>query len=197
MTRNVRSVLLGALLAATSLTFAQPAHAADDYKVDGEHTSVLFNIKHFNAAWIYGRFNTVDGEWTLDAKDASKSKVQVTIQAESVDTNNEKRDKHLRNADFFNTAEFPEITFTSKSVKKLDGDKWQVKGDLTLHGVTKEVTVEFEQTGEGPDPWGGYRMGLHGEFSIKRSDYGITHMADGLSDEVRIIVSLEGKKKKL
>ncbi|MCB9741573.1 MAG: YceI family protein [Alphaproteobacteria bacterium] len=188
-----RTLLLAAL---GSLAFSSTA-LADDYKVDGEHSSVLFSIHHFNAGNVYGRFNKVDGDFTLDTKNPSKSSFDVTIQAESVDTNNEKRDKHLRGADFFNTEEFTTIHFKSKSVKKLDGDKWQVKGDLTLHGVTKEVTVDFLYTGEGPDPWGGYRLGLESSFTIKRSEFGITHMPDGLSDEVKVIVALEGKKKKL
>ncbi|MCB9762440.1 MAG: YceI family protein [Alphaproteobacteria bacterium] len=185
------ATLTAALLSALAST---PAFAADDYKVDDDHSTVIFRIHHLGAGYVYGRFNQIEGDFSLDA-DPKKNTFNVTLKTDSVDTDHEKRDKHLRNADFFNAEEFPEITFTSKSVSKKSDTAWAVTGDLTLHGVTKQVTVDFERTGEGPDPWGGYRAGLEATFTIKRSDFGITHMAEGLGDEVRVIVALEGKKK--
>lgn len=185
------------LLALTLGLAAQPALAADTYEVDDGHTSVLFAVQHFNAAWVYGRFNDVKGTFTWDAAKPSDISFDVSIATTSVDTDSDKRDDHLRGPDFFSSKEFPTLTFKSKTVTKKDADTYTVTGDLTLHGVTKPITVDFDYTGEGKDPWGGYRLGLHATFTIKRSDYGITAMSDGLSDEVRITVALEGTKKKL
>ena len=139
-----RSLLFAALLAGASIGLASTAQA-DDYKVDDGHSSVLFSIQHLGAANVWGRFNAVDGDFTIDAKDPAKSSFNVTIDASSVDTNNEKRDKHLRNADFFNVEEFPKITFASKSVKKLDGDKWQVTGDLTFRLAPHQSVLLYIQ----------------------------------------------------
>ncbi len=185
MIRLLSTLALGLGLSSTAL--------ADDYKVDDGHSTVLFSIQHFNAAWVYGRFNDVSGTFTWDS-DPGKFAIDVTVKADSVDTDHAKRDEHLRNADFFNTAEFPDVSFKSTKVSKKDDKTYEVTGDMTLHGVTKSVTIPLTHTGEGPDPWGGYRLGLHGEITIKRSDFGMTHMAEGLSDDVKLIVSFEGTK---
>ncbi|MCB9780786.1 MAG: YceI family protein [Alphaproteobacteria bacterium] len=176
-----------------SLAFAQPA-LADAYSVDDDHSAVLFSVQHFGAAWVYGRFDKISGDFDWSA-DVSKSTFSLTIDAASVDSDQEKRDQHLAGPDFFNAAEFPTITFKSKKVEKKGDKLLHVTGDLTLRGVTKEVTIPIEHTGEGDDPWGGHRAGLHSTFTIKRSDFGITYMPDGLSDQVKLIVSLEGVKK--
>lgn len=185
------------LLLVLGLALATPAFAADTYDIDDSHTSVLFSVQHFNAGWVYGRFNEISGSFTWDAAKPADITFDVTIPTTSVDTDNAKRDDHLRSPDFFSSKEFANLTFKSKSVTKKGPTTYSVTGDLTLHGVTKPITVDFEYTGEGDDPWGGHRMGLLGTFSIKRSDYGITTMPDGLSDEVRITVSLEGTKKRI
>lgn len=189
------NVLARAAVGALALLASAPAFAADTYELDNAHSSVVFRIKHFDVAYLYGRFNEVTGTFALDEADAAKSVVDIRVGAGSVDTHNEKRDQHLASPDFFNAKQYPAITFKSKKVTKKSGDTWTAVGDLTLHGVTKEVAVDFVRTGEGKDPWGGYRSGAEATFVVSRSAFGIAHMADGIGDEVRLHVSLEGVKK--
>lgn len=180
-----------ALFGALSL----PANAADTYTLDPAHSTVTFRIKHLNVSYFYGRFNDISGAMIVDEADPSKSSVELSIKADSVYTNNEKRDQHLKSPDFFNTAQFPALSFKSTSVAKKGETTYAVTGDLSVHGVTKSITVDFERTGTGKDPWGNTRTGAEAIFTIKRSDYGMTFMPDGLGEEVKLMVSLEGTKK--
>lgn len=173
---------------------AQAAPAAAVYEIDNVHTSVLFRVMHLNVAPFWGRFNQISGTVTWDDANPAASSIDVAIDAASVDTNNEKRDQHLRNADFFNASEFPTITFKSKTIEA-EGEKYKVTGPLTFNGTTKEVTAHFTKTGEGKDPWGGTRIGGEATFTIKRSDFGIKYMPDALGDNVEVIVAIEGIKK--
>lgn len=177
-----------------TLGLAAPAVAADTYEIDASHSTVLFRVKHLNVSYFHGRFNKLSGKIVWD-EDPQKIEIAVKIDASSVDTNNEKRDQHLRNPDFFNSKQFPVITFQSTGVKKLEGDHYEVTGDLTFHGVKKSITTKFEFTGAGKDPWGGVRAGGEAVFTISRSDFGIDYMPDGLGDDVRITVAIEGVKK--
>lgn len=177
------------------LATAAPAFAADTYELDNAHSSVVFRVKHLNVSYLYGRFNEVTGTFALDPADPAKSVIDIKVGAGSVDTHNEKRDQHLASPDFFNAKQYPVITFKSKKVSKKSGDTWTAVGDLTLHGVTKEVAVDFTRTGEGKDPWGGYRSGAEATFNVSRAAYGMGFMPDGIGDEVRLHVSLEGVKK--
>lgn len=172
-----------------------PAFAAPTtFSVDPVHSTVVFSTSHLNVSRFYGRFNDVTGTVVMDEQNPAASKIEVTIKTASVDTWDDKRDEHLKSPDFFNAAQFPAITFASKSVKKT-GDTWSVTGDLNLHGVKKEITVPFTKVGEGADPWGGHRAGWHGTFKIKRSDYGMNFMIPGIGDEIELIVSVEGIRK--
>lgn len=173
-------------------TLSAPAQAAN-FTIDGGHSSVLFRIKHFGVSNFYGRFNSVKGEIAWDAKNVEKSSISIEIDAASVDSNSKDRDNHLRNADFLNAKEFPTLTFKSKSVKK-NGEQLEVTGDFTMHGVTKSITTLVDFTGEGETVYG-YRAGFETSFEIKRSDYGVSGLLEGLSDNVRITVALEGVKK--
>jgi polyisoprenoid-binding protein YceI len=164
---------------------------APTYKIDAIHSSVLFRVKHFGVTNFYGRFNKVSGEITWDAKKPETGSISVEIDAASIDSNDKKRDEHLRNSDFLSAKEFPTIAFKSKSVKK-KGEQLEVSGDLTLHGVTKPVTAFVDITGEAESPYG-YRAGFEAVFDIKRADYGMEGV-DGIGDDVRIIVSLEAIK---
>jgi len=172
---------------------ASPALAADTYKVDDSHSSVHFKVLHLGAGMTWGRFNTLSGSWSQEGN--APDAITLTLETESVDSDNEKRDKHLRNADFFDAGQFPEITFTSQSIKPAGDGVFKVAGDLTLHGVTKKVAFDLRHTGEGKDPWGGYRSGYEAEFTIQRSDFGMTYMADGVGDTVTLYVAIEGKQK--
>jgi polyisoprenoid-binding protein YceI len=162
--------------------------AAADFKIDNSHTSAVFRIEHFGIAKVYGRFNDVSGSFNLDKA------IDITIKTGSIDTNNQKRDDHLRSPDFFNANQFPTLTFKSTKIEAAGKDRYKVTGDISIHGVTKSITVEVHKSGEGKDPWGNYRKGLEVEFTIKRSDFGMTYMADGIGDDVEILFATEGIK---
>jgi polyisoprenoid-binding protein YceI len=174
------------------------ALAADEYKVDPMHAMVLFRIQHAGIGYVHGRFNDPSGSFTLDEADPSKSKFNVEVQVANVDTHNDKRDAHLKSPDFFNAKQYPTITFKSTSVKKgASANTLDVTGDLTLHGVTKSVTVPVELTGKGQFPPGAYRAGVETTFTIKRTDYdikGIPAMPTAVGEDVRLTVALEGVK---
>lgn len=188
--RSVATALLGG-----ALFFSSSAFAADTWSVDPAHSTAIFRIKHFGASWQYGRFNDLAGTLVLDDADPTRSTLELTIKTGSVDTNNTKRDDHLKSPDFFDAAQYPTMTFKSKKIAVKSANLWAVTGDLTMHGVTREVTVDLERSGTGKDPWGGTRTGAETTFTIKRSDFGVSFMPDGLGDDVRIIVSVEAVKK--
>lgn len=174
---------------------AQLATAAD-YVVDteGAHAFIQFRVKHLGYSWLYGRFNDFSGTFTFDEKDPSKNKIAMEVDVTSLDSNHARRDKHLRSDDFLNAKKFPKAEFTSTEYKKTGDDTAELTGDLTLHGVTKPITVEVEHIGGGKDPWGGYRNGFEGRATIKPADWGIK-MVDKLgpeAEEVELFLSIEG-----
>jgi len=181
-------------LLALSLLPWSAVQAADTFEIDPVHSSILFKIRHLNVADFYGRFNEIKGTISFDKESAEKSSVTAEVPVESVDTHNDKRNQHLKSPDFFNAKQFPTISFKSTKVQK-EGEDFKVTGDFTLHGVTKSITVEFEKVGEGKGMQGETRAGGKAEFKIKRSDYGMNFMLNGLGDEVEITLSLEGVKK--
>jgi polyisoprenoid-binding protein YceI len=169
--------------------------AADNgFKIDAVHTSAIFGVKHNGVANFYGRFNKADGSFNIDAADPSKSFIDITIATDTVDTANANRDKHLKNSDFFAVTEFPAMTFKSKSFTKTGEGTYNVTGDFTLRGTTKEITVPVIDTGRGKAR-NGEVAGFETKFNIKRSDYGVSFMVGpGLSDDVNILFSAEGGK---
>lgn len=166
---------------------------ADELTIDGGHSSVLFRVMHKNTAPFYGRFNDVSGTFTL-ADNPADSSFDVVIKTESVDTNNKKRDGHLKSPDFFNAREFPTISFKSTKVEKGEKDTLKVTGDLTCHGVTKSITIDVVQTGAASGPQGESK-GIEAIFTIKRSEFGMEYGLEALGDDVRVIVALEGGKR--
>ena len=171
-----------------------PAAAPTPFEVDGVHSSVIFRIQHMGVSYFHGRFNSIQGLITLDAENPAGSSVELTIAAESVDTNNGKRDDHIRSPDFLNASEFPEIKFKSDSVKALGDKSFEVAGQLTLHGETKPLTVKVEQTGLAKNSRGeGQIAGFETTFTVKRSDFGMDQMLDALGDEVRLTVAVEAR----
>ena len=185
------ALLSGTPQAATKAGSAQDAKlAAGTFAVDAVHSTVIFRIKHLGLSFVYGRFNEIEG--TFQFGDDDKSRVDITVKAASVDTNSEERDKHLRNEDFFDVEKYPDIKFKSDSIKKTAADKYEAVGKLTLHGVTKPLTVTITRVGSGPDPWGNFRSGFETTFTIKRSDFGMGKMLGAVGDEVRLTVSVEG-----
>lgn len=172
---------------------SMPPTPAGVYSIDSVHSAVLFKIKHLNASWSFGRFNTISGAIDVDEKNPEKSTVTLSIEADSVDTANKKRDDHLKSADFLDAVQFPTASFVSTSVKKAGDGKYSVTGDFELHGVTKTITVEFASVGFSETKMGA-RTGFYGTFTILRSDYKIATMPEALGDEVEITVSLEGRQ---
>jgi polyisoprenoid-binding protein YceI len=178
---------------------AQPAAAETPgaFQIDGVHSSVVFRIKHNNVSYFYGLFSDISGTFVLDPENPGNSAIDATVNADSVTSANEKRDGHLKSADFFNVAEFPTVTFKSNSVRKTGENTFEATGDLTLHGVTKPLTVTIEKVGEAQGRRGGTLAGFETKFTVKRSDFGMTYGIDGnaLSDEVNMIVSVEGVRR--
>lgn len=168
------------------------AAAPEAFTVDNVHSSVIFRIKHNNVSYFYGRFNAFSGSFAIDGESTT---LDITVDAASVDTANEGRDKHVKSQDFFSVKEFPTVTFKSTSAKKTAGEAIEVAGNLTFHGVTKPVTVNLVPTGQGTGRGGATVAGFETTFTIKRSDYGMGGMTGSLSDDVTITVSLQGSRK--
>lgn len=202
---KLRSALIGAALiiglaclAALPAAEAQapPAVGGDDaFDVDPVHSTIIFGISHMGVGYFYGRFNSPYGTFYIDPDEPSKSSFDITVDTDNVDTHNGRRDGHLKSADFFNAREFPKITFKSTEVKNAGKDKYRVTGELSIHGVTKPVTVEIEHLGtaevEGRGRMAGFRTG----FTLSRSDYGVDYMPGALGDEVTLLIGVEGKGK--
>ncbi len=142
------------------------------WEIDPTHTTIGFNVRHAMIAKVRGRFTDFGGTFTLDGANPANSSAELTVQMTSVDTQNDDRDNHLRSAEFFDVESFPTMTFVSTGVAA-KGSDFVVTGDLTVHGVTKSVPVEFELVGISQDPWGNTRIGFEGEAEINRRDFGL------------------------
>lgn len=183
------------LTAATILAICGgAARAADVYTVDPVHSSISFRISHQGISDIHGRFNDYSGTFTIDRADPSKSSFELSVKVESVDTNNQKRDEHLRAPDYFNVKQFPAMTFKSKKVKPTD-DGYEVTGDLTLHGVTKEITLDLKGGHKEVEfPKGSKRIGVTATPTIDRTQFGMRSEKPGLGDDVNITLGIEAAK---
>ena len=166
-----RAVMLGTLAALVSF----PAQAATGtWQVDPNHSSAQFAVRHLGLSTVRGAFTKVTGTANLDEQDITKSSVEVTIDANSVDTRVPNRDNDLRSDHFFEVAKYPTITFKSKKVEQVAPGKLKVTGDLTIHGTTKEVVLEVDgPTAPVKDPWGNQRIAASGTTKINRQDYGV------------------------
>ena len=142
------------------------------YNIDTAHSNIEFSIRHLVVAKVRGRFTRFTGSLELDADDVTRSRVTAEIEAASISTNEEKRDAHLRSADFFDVETFPLLTFASKRVEQV-GSRLHVTGDLTIRGVTREAVLRVEQLGLAKDPWGNQRAAFSATTSIDRKDYGL------------------------
>jgi polyisoprenoid-binding protein YceI len=170
--------------------------AADTYVVDPAHTSVVFSVSHTGLSFTYGFFRKTAGAYILDKTNPANCRFQFSIDTDSLDTNHADRDKHLRSAEFFNVQEFPAITFESTKCSLMSSQEggvlYQVTGNLTIHGVTRQVTIPLRMLGEGRGPHGDQRSGFLCQTDIKRSDFGMTGWLDSVGDAVGITVSFEG-----
>lgn len=167
---------------------------AADYAIDkqGQHAFVNFKISHLGYSWLYGTFKDFDGSFSFDAAKPQDSKVNVTLNTTSVDTNHAERDKHLRSDDFLNVSEHPTATFASTAVTSTGEGTADITGNLTLNGVTKPVVIAAKFIGEGKDPWGGYRAGFEGSTLLKLKDFDIQKDLGPASQDVELIISVEG-----
>jgi len=154
-------------------TWQAPVQAAE-YQLDPAHSFVEFRVQHLGYSWLYGRFNDVSGSYSYDPENPEATEINVEVKTASVDTNHAKRDKHLRSEDFLHVDEFPTARFEGTGYTGT-AEKGVMEGRLTLHGVTRAVSIEVEKLGEGEDPWGGYRSGFIGTMTIDRGDFGIDY----------------------
>jgi len=196
MLQLVRSTLVPALVLALVGLMALPATAAPErYEVDKVHSSLMFRIKHVDVGYTYGRFNDFSGSLVVDDANLANAKVEITAKVESIDSNDAKRDQHLKGPDFFNVAQFPTMTYKSTSVTKGADGSYMVQGNLTLHGVTNAVGIKMKKTGEGDDPWNNHRIGYEGMMKFSRSAFGMDKMPAAVGDEVWVTVAVEGIRK--
>ena len=145
-----------------------------DYDLDVAHSRLGFAAKHAMVTTVRGHFTGFTGEAHLDIDDVTKSSARIEIEAASIDTGNADRDNHVRNSDFLEVEKYPKITFVSTGAEQKDEDNFVLHGDLTIKETTKPVSINFEKTGEGDDPWGNFRVGFEGKTTINRSDYGVS-----------------------
>lgn len=217
--RNVRYVIAAALLAALFITpmvagvattpvvaeapQAQVTYApipGGDYQIDPAHSSIGFAVRHLEINWIEGRFKDFKGTIRYDDSDITKSSVEFMAKIESIDTGIEARDKHLRTADFFDVAKYPEMTFKSTRVERKAKDSYVLYGDFTMKGVTKQILLPFTITGAIKDGRGNTRFGINAQTKLNRRDYGITYgkaMENGgldIGNEITISLQLEAVK---
>lgn len=194
-------VAIGAAVVGFAPAPAAPAEkvsAASTFEVDTVHSAVVFKIQHAGVSNFYGTFAKTTGTVNWDSDKPEGSSITIAIDAESISSGNAKRDQHLRNPDFFNAKEFPQITFKSTGMKKTGEKTFELSGDLTMLGKTKPVTATLVWTGEkDAGAQFGYRLGFDATFTIKRSDFGMTYgVAQGsLGDEVTIMAGLAAVRK--
>lgn len=186
----MKKLLLGATFT-SALAIPMFVNAAD-YKIDtnGAHASINFKVSHLGYSFIKGRFNKFDGDFSFDPENIAASKVTVNVDTRSLDSNHAERDKHIKSSDFIDAGKFSTATFSSTKVTPLSDDKLAISGNLTLHGVSKPITIDASFIGEGEDPWGGYRAGFQGTTRLQLADFGIQVM--GASSYVDMELHVEG-----
>ncbi|MGO9599122.1 MAG: YceI family protein [Isosphaeraceae bacterium] len=181
------------VLAALAVAVSGGARAGE-YAVDPAHSAVVFRASHLGLSWTYGRFKGLSGTFAVDAKSPAGTYFELSAQADSIDTDNAQRDEHLKSPDFFNAKQFPAITFNSKAVKPVKGG-YEVAGELTLHGVTRPLTILLKGGRTAEFPRGVWRTGYAGDFTIKRSEFGMDKMLGAVGDDILVQLSFEGTKK--
>lgn len=167
------------------------------YKIDQDHSDVMFKVKHLMISTVTGIFKKFDATLELNEEEFSDAKVYFEADVDSVDTKNEQRDGHLKSDDFFNAEQFPKMTFRSTSIKKTGDNEYKVTGDLTIRDITKPVELKVEYNGSTKDPWGQERMGFEISGKINRKEYGLKWSAvteaGGLvvADDVKLAMNVE------
>ena len=167
------------------------------WKIDASHSTIEFSVKHMMIATVRGRFTTFDGALVLDEQNPERSVVEGSVQAASIDTNDPKRDAHLRSPDFFDVEKFPLMSYRAKSIRRVQGNDFKVAGDMTIKNATREVTFDVTYEGDNKDPWGGRRRAFTAHTSLARKDFDLTWnvaLETGgwlVGDQVKINVDLE------
>jgi polyisoprenoid-binding protein YceI len=170
--------------------------ATRTYKIDKSHSEAIFQVRHL-VTKVRGRFTDFEGAIDFNEANPEQSSVHFTVNATSIDTAEPDRDKHLRSADFFDTENHPQLTFRSKKITKRGPETYDVTGDLTVHGVTKEIVLPVAHLGKAKDPWGGERLGFEAETTLNRKDYGLSWNAaletGGflVGDEVKVSLQIQ------
>jgi len=199
MTMLARNTLVSLGTLALIAAIPSSSFSADQYSLDVAHSSVGFSVRHMVVSKVHGTFDDFDCSIVADLENIENSSVEVTIQAASINTRNEKRDEHLRSEDFFFVQEHPTLTFRSSSISK-QGDGYVARGTLTIRGISKEIELPFALNGPVTSPWGETVMGVEIEYTLNRKDYGVnwnkTLDSGGLvvGDEVDVEINLEMKK---
>lgn len=195
----IRSILITALVA-TPMFAQAPAASTEAWGIDKSHSNATFKVRHLMSN-VSGSFKDFDADIQIDRANPAKSSVEFTIQAASINTGNDNRDNHLKSPDFFDVAKFPTISFKSTSVKAKSKNSFDVTGNLTMHGVTKQITLPVEFLGFGKDPRGNEKAGFEIETTLNRKDFGILwnrNLDEGgvlLGDDVKVAIDLEVGKK--
>lgn len=191
----MRAAIIGVL---SVFFLCQQAATADEWKIDSSHSTAGFTVRHMMVSNVRGAFARVSGVVSYDGKDVTKATVEATIDVKSIDTREPKRDEHLLKADFLDAEKYPLITFKSKKIERLSADEFKMVGDLTLHGVSKEVSLNCHGlTKPVKDPWGNMRLGVSAGTTINRKDFGISYnqLLDSggavVGDEVRVELDME------
>lgn len=167
------------------------------WTIDRAHSMVEFRVKHMMFTTVRGQFTDFDGTLQLDRSNPTNSHVEGVVQVASIDTGDKDRDNHLRSADFFDAAQYPEMTFRSTRIERKGNNEYKVYGDMTIHGISRPVTWDVEGAELGKDPWGNSRLGFSAETRINRRDFGLTWnvaLESGgwlVADEIRISAEIE------
>lgn len=177
-----------AVLAVSSMAAAQTG----TWQIDPNHSAAQFSVRHLSVSTVRGAFTKVSGSATYDAADPSKDSVDVTIDASSIDTRVQMRDNDLRSPNFLDVQKYPTITFKSRQAKAAGAGKLQIIGDLTIHGVTKEVVLDVDgPSAQIKDPWGNQRIGASGTTKINRNDFGVKNLPGVVGDDISITIDTE------
>jgi polyisoprenoid-binding protein YceI len=197
--RSLLALIVLIAVAGIAVGFAprqtQPsARPAETFKIDSVHSTALYRVHHLGAGQFWGRFNDISGTFRFAEGSESDLSFDIEIDINSVDTNNDKLNNHLKSPDFFNAVEHPKMTFKSASAAKVGEKLYRVTGDLTIRGITKRITAEIEWTGSNETGPGGYRCGFEARFTINRSDFNVSYGVDNgmVGNETKVIVGLEG-----
>jgi len=191
-TSILKKLVLGLLLTVTSSFSVTAAEYGVDIK--GMHAFIQFRIVHLGYSVLAGRFNDFDGDFTWDKTNPGASSINIEIKTKSLDSNHAERDKHLRNEDFLDVDKYPTATFKSTKYHG-DASGGKMDGMLTLHGVTKAITLDVKVIGEGDDPWGGYRAGFEATTSIRRADFGMDYNLGPAAESMDFDLFIEGVRK--